>query len=291
MANENRQLKRRVRTSYAISTVSIALVLFLLGTLGYLLLNALSATNRLKENIVVNVMLRDDLPEARRDSIAALLAAHQAVRKVEFVDKKQAAEEFKEYIGTDFESFLGANPLPDSFRVGLRSGAGRAGVEALEAEALAWSGVSEVLYQKGVVERITANINKFLIVLLLFGGTLMVICVVLLRNTIRAAIYARKQLITTMKLVGATRGFILGPFLAEAARQGIYAGLISSAMLVVMVLGIREGLPDMTLRIATRHLLLLVGGMIVGGMAISLTFTAFAVDKFIKMRTREIYYV
>ncbi len=292
MANENKQLKRRVRTSYAISMISIALVLFLIGTLGYLILNAVAATDRMKENIVVNVMLREGTGEALRDSIRVKLEMHEAVRKVEFVGKEQAAGEFKEYIGTDFESFLGANPLPDSFRANVKSGAaGRQAVEALEREALAWEGVEEVLYQKGVVEQITANINKFLIVLLLFGGTLMVICVVLLRNTIRAAINSRRQLITTMKLVGATRGFILRPFLGEAVRQGIYAGLISSAMLVVMVMGIREGLPDMTLTLATRQIVVLVAGMILGGILISVIFTAFSVDKFIRMRTRQIHYV
>ncbi len=292
MAQDNKQLRRRVRTSYMISMVSMALVLFLLGTLGYLLFNAVSATDRLKENIVVNVMLRDTLPQALRDTLAARLTAHEAVRKVDFVDKEQAAEEFREYIGTDFESFLGVNPLPDSFRVGVKAGAaGKEAVEALEREALAWEGVSEVLYQRGVVEQITANINKFLLVLLLFGGTLMVICVVLLRNTIRAAIYARKHLITTMKLVGATRGFILRPFLGEAVRQGIYAGLISSVMLVVMVLGIREGLPDMTLTLAGRQMAIIVVAMVLGGMTISLIFTTLAVDKFIRMRTGQIHFV
>ncbi len=288
--NENKNLRRKVRTLYTISTVSIALVLFLLGTVGYLILNALSVTDRMKESVTVNVMLRDKVTDEQAVEVGKRLAALSGVRKAEFVPKAQAAAEFKQYIGTDFEEFLGSNPLPDSYRVGMQADAShKEALTAFEKEVGAWKEVSEVVYQRTVVEQITSNISKFLIILTLFGGTLLVISVVLLNNTIRAAIYSKRYIINTMKLVGATRGFILRPFLRDALLQGIYAALIAIVMFGGMIYGLHQGLADVTIVLQQKQLLLIVGAMLAGGIAISLTFTWVAVNKFINMKTRHIH--
>ncbi len=285
--DSNKHLRRRVRASYFISTASIALVLFLLGTVGYLVLNALSATNRLKESITLEVMLREEAPVTE---IGKRLKTLPGVRTAEFVPKAAAAAEFKQYIGSDFEEFLGTNPLPDSYRVGMRAEASvKDSLAAFEKQVLRWEGVDEVVYQRTVAEQITSNIRRFLIVLLFFGGTFMVIAVVLLNNTIRAAIYSRRYIINTMKLVGATRWFILRPFMREGALQGLYAALVAGAMFVAMVAGLHEGLPDMTLVIEDTQLAVILAGMVVAGMLISLFFTALSVNKFVNMKTSRIH--
>lgn len=109
---------------------------------------------------------------------------------------------------------------------------------------LQWEGVAEVVYQRGVLEQIGQNINKFNMILLLFGGTLLIIALILLNNTIRVTIFSKRYIINTMKLVGATKWFIMRPFLSRSILQGIYAGLIAWAMLIVMMMGLHEGLPE-----------------------------------------------
>ena len=282
--DSNKKLKRKVRNSYIISTVSIALVLFLLGTVGYLILNALLATQRMKENVTVYVMLRTDATDEQTTTIKNNLTKQPAVREVTFVTKEEAAEEFKEYAGSDFVEFLQQNPLPDSFEVSLHAHSSeKETIRALESQIMQWPGVDEVVYQRNVIEQITSNINKFNLILLLFGGTLLIISLILLNNTIRVTIYSKRYIINTMKLVGATRWFILRPFLGSGILQGIYAGIIASLMLAGMVAGLNEGIPEVRFVAERLQILIIMGGMLVGGIIISLLFTSFAVNKFIKM--------
>ncbi len=282
--DSNKRLKRKVRNSYIVSTVSIALVLFLLGTVGYLILNAMLATQRMKENVTVYVMLRPDATDEQTAAIKTNLLKQNAVREATFVSKAEAAEEFREYAGTDFVEFLRQNPLPDSFEVSLNARSSeKETVRALETQIMQWPGVDEVVYQRNVIEQITSNINKFNLILLLFGGTLLFISLILLNNTIRVTIYSKRYIINTMKLVGATRWFILKPFLGSGILQGIYAGIIASLMFAGMVAGLSEGIPEVRFVAERFQIAVIMGGMLAGGMAISLLFTTFAVNKFIKM--------
>ena len=282
--DSNKRLKRKVRNSYIVSTVSIALVLFLLGTVGYLILNAMLATQRMKENVTVYVMLRPDSTDEQTAAIKTNLLKQNAVREATFVSKAEAAEEFREYAGTDFVEFLRQNPLPDSFEVSLNARSSeKETVRALETQIMQWPGVDEVVYQRNVIEQITSNINKFNLILLLFGGTLLFISLILLNNTIRVTIYSKRYIINTMKLVGATRWFILKPFLGSGILQGIYAGIIASLMFAGMVAGLSEGIPEVRFVAERFQIAVIMGGMLAGGVAISLLFTTFAVNKFIKM--------
>ena len=290
MQDNNKRLKRKVRNSYIISTVSIALVLFLLGSVGYLILNALSATDRMKERMTVYVMLEDGLREGQRDSVAVKLAACDGVRETLFVSKAEAAEEFREFVGSDFESFLQENPLPDSYEVRLHARmSDKETVARLEKEVSAWPEVDEVVYQKNVLEQITTNINKFNLILLLFGGALLVIAMILLNNTIRVTIFSKRYVISTMKLVGATRWFIMKPFLGSSVLHGIYAALIAGVMFVGMIVGLNEGLPEVHFIADQMLILWILVAMLVLGVLISFVFTAFAVRKFIRMHTNGIY--
>ena len=288
--NNNRKIKRKVRNAYIISTVSIALVLFLLGAVGYLILGALNASNRLKENVSVFVMLKDGIPEETSAAVKRQLETNPAIREVKFIPKDQAAADFQAYLGSDFVEFLQTNPLPDSYEVKLDGRSAETGaLSALEKQVMSWDGVDEVVYQRNVIEQVTSNINKFNLVLLLFGGALLIISLILLNNTIRVTIFSKRYLIHTMKLVGATRWFITKPFLGGSILQGIYAGLISWAMLAVMIAGLHEGLPEVKFVSDQLQLLFLFGAMMVGGILISLVFTAFAVRKFLRMRTDKLY--
>ncbi|MDR2890671.1 MAG: permease-like cell division protein FtsX [Alistipes sp.] len=351
MKQTDRRLRRRVRNSYFISTVSIAMVLFLLGSVSYLILNALNVTQRLKESVTVFVMLDDDRTAEQTAALRKSIENEAIVREVVYVPKEEAAERFIAESGEDFSDFIDFNPLPDSFEVGLvadaprfRLGTGNSGrkaggaeaseVEASEAEASgtgtdaglpsggnppegdeegstistaqtgstastvesfakmveAMPGVYEVDYQKSVVEQIGSNLGKFELVLLFFGGTLLLISLILLSNTIRMTIVAKRHTINTMKLVGANRGFIMRPFLASALLHGLYAGLIATAMFALLIFGLREGIPE--IRLLTGNVLLtgIGGGMIVSGIVISLLFTLFAVSRAVNQTSDRAYF-
>ena len=288
-AENTKSLKRKVRNSYIISTISIALVLFLLGSVGYLIFNAVRATDLMKENVAIHLMIKDGTSPERVAEIGKTLEQHEAVKEVKFVPKDVAAENFKEQIGSDFVEFLAFNPLPDSYEVKLHSQFSEKDyVRAFEKEASQWDGIEEVVYQKAVVDQIGSNINKFNLVLLLFGGALLIIALILLNNTIRLTIYSKRYLINTMKLVGASKWFIMKPFLARSILHGIYAWIIAAIMFLALVAGLGEGLPEVTLLAESRPVYYVLCGMLLLGILISALFTVFAVNKFVKMNSTKI---
>lgn len=293
MTDENKKIKRRIRSAYAVSTVSIALVLFLLGAVAYLTLGALNAADRLRANVAFFVMLKDGLTDEQTQQVGRRLTALPGVRGVEFTSRDQAAEEYmdfsKEGTPDNFMDLLEENPLPDSYVVNLRSTASvKDSIAALEKQIAPWTEVREVVYQHRVVEQIGTNINKFMIVLFFFGLTLLVISLILLNNTIRLTILSKRFIIKTMKLVGATRGFIMRPFLWNGVLQGIYAALIATIMLLLLIVGLSEGLPDVSFVTGNVQILVICGALLVGGVLISLLFTTFAVRRFIRMNSNRI---
>ena len=288
-AENTKSLRRKVRNSYIISTISIALVLFLLGSVGYLIFNAVRATDLMKENVAIHLMIKQGTSDERIAEIGRELGAHEAVKEVTFVPKAVAAENFKEQIGSDFVEFLAFNPLPDAYEVKLHAQySDKDYVRKFEKEAASWNGIEEVVYQRAVVEQIGSNINKFNLVLLLFGGALLVIALILLNNTIRLTIYSKRYLINTMKLVGAPKWFIMKPFLLRSILHGVYAWLIAAAMFLALVAGLGEGLPEVTFLAESRPVYYVLCGMLLLGILISALFTLFAVNKFVRMNTTKI---
>ena len=288
-AENTKSLRRKVRNSYIISTISIALVLFLLGSVGYLIFNAVRATDLMKENVAIHLMIKQGTSDERIAEIGRELGAHEAVKEVTFVPKAVAAENFKEQIGSDFVEFLAFNPLRDAYEVKLHAQySDKDYVRKFEKEAASWNGIEEVVYQRAVVEQIGSNINKFNLVLLLFGGALLVIALILLNNTIRLTIYSKRYLINTMKLVGASKWFIMKPFLLRSILHGVYAWLIAAAMFLALVAGLGEGLPEVTFLAESRPVYYVLCGMLLLGILISALFTLFAVNKFVRMNTTKI---
>ncbi|MBE6208652.1 MAG: FtsX-like permease family protein [Rikenellaceae bacterium] len=289
MKQEDKKIKRLIRRSYLISTISIAMVLFLLGTATYIMNGLLQATNTIRENVAMNIMLNNN-SEQVYDSLKTVLKASDEVKKVRLISKAQAAEDFKEYVGEDFEAFLGSNPLPDSFEIMLNADCSTpAIVDSLAQCWQAWPEVMEVVYPKSTIQTVEENLKRFNVVLAMMAISLLVITLILLRNTIRMTINARRRLIDTMRLVGATRWFIMRPFLAKSIGNGLLAGVIASLMLAGMVIATGKGLPELAFVVDDSALLMVCGGMVVLGILLSLVFTAAAVNRAIRMRGGEVY--
>lgn len=289
---DDKRLRRKVRNSYIVSTASIALVLFLLGSVGYLMSTALRAASSLREGVALSVELRDGLDSVRLAAIEKQLAGSEMVRSLRFSSKREKIddEEFRKMFDGQIEEILGENPLFDSFEIVLSA-------RSQETELLAEfarrteriKGVAAVSYPVLTVERLHATVGKIELVLLLFGGALLVISLILLSNTIRLAIYSKRYLINTLKLVGATKWFIMRPFLGSALAQGFLAGLIASALFGAAVYGLNEAVPELSSADDLRRMALIAGSMVAGGLSISLLFTAAAVNKFVNMKSNKIY--
>lgn len=287
---KDKRIKRKVLRSYIVSTVSISLVLFLLGSVGYMLTAAIGTAFSLRENITLSAELDNSLSEEQKAEIEASLAKLEGVRKVEYVDKNTKIEdaEFRRMFAAEIEEILSENPLRNSFEVAVESG-DRDKMDALVDKISSINGVIYVAYPAATIERLHSTINKITILLIAFGGALFVISLILLNNTIRLAIFSRRYLINTLKLVGATKGYIMRPFLATAAKQGIWAGLLASLLFGSALAGLSGAMPEIVSLSELVKIGITVGAMILSGLLISLIFTMIAVNKFVNMKSNKIF--
>lgn len=289
---DNRKLKRRVRNSYAISTVSIALVIFLLGSVGYLLSVAVNSSRALQNRAMLTVELARSAEPEQRESIERQLSAKEFITSVEYSSKESKAEDeaFREMFGDDFEKVLGENPLLDTYEVLLDGAVVEAEqIDELVSELRKMKGVNDVIVPLGVVEKINSTISRIRTVLWVFGGVLLLISLILLNNTIRISIYSKRYIINTQKLVGATKWFIMRPFLGSALWQGVLAGVVAAALFALVSWRLGEAMPEFGTLTAPSTAAVIMAAMVVGGVAISLLFTTFAVNKFVNMKTNKIH--
>jgi cell division transport system permease protein len=287
----NNSARRKLRSSYATTTISISLVLFLLGIIGFLFLNAQRLAVHVKENLGFTVLIKDNAREAEVRRLQKIISAAPYVRSVEYVDKERAAEVLKEELGEDFVDFLGYNPLLSSIEVKLAAEWANADSMArIEAEVLNFPQVKEVYYQKNLLQAVNENIRKITLVLSLFSALLLFIAIALINNTIRLSIYARRFLIRTMQLVGATRGFIRKPFLLKSVLHGLIGATIAIVLLSLMIYSLGKEL-DGVIGFSD---LLLVGILFllvtIIGILITVVSTFFAVNKYLLLKTDQLYY-
>lgn len=287
---DDKRLRRKVRRSYIVSTISISLVLFLLGSVGYMLYAALTTAHTLRESVTLSAELDNKVDAEQRSKIEEKLLAIEGVTGVEYAAKEDKIndEEFRRMFASEIEHILEENPLRNSFEVAIAS-ADRAATDAVADKISAIEGVVYVAYPASTIERLHSTITKITIVLAAFGGALLAISLILLNNTIRLAIFSRRYLINTLKLVGATKGYIMRPFLSTAAKQGVWAGLAASVLFGGALFGLSGAMPELMATSELTKAAIVVGSMIVGGVVISLLFTSIAVNKFVNMKSNKIY--
>ncbi|MDD2278690.1 MAG: permease-like cell division protein FtsX [Bacteroidales bacterium] len=291
MKLEKRSTKWRLRSSYLSSVISNSLVLFMLGILMLLLFNAQRLSDFVKESIGFSVILHDDMREVDANFLRKTLDASPYVRLTEFISKEQAAKELQEELGEDFIGFLGYNPLSSSIEVRLNAEyANPDSIRLIEDELMALRPVKEVFYQKSLVNLVNENVRKISAIILLFGLLLFFIAIVLINNTIRLSVYSKRFLINTMKLVGATWGFIRRPFLIKGLVQGFYASILAIALLSGVVYIIQNEFYEVINFGQTELLAIIFGLVIVAGFIINLLSTFFAVSKYLKVKVDDLYY-
>jgi cell division transport system permease protein len=282
---------KNLRTSGATVIISLSLVLFMLGTLGLLIINANKLIVHFKENVGFQIYLKDTATAAQTDQLIQELNNASFSKSVTLITKEQAAQKLKSDLGEDFVSFLGSNPLLNSLEVKLNADfASTDTLLLIEKDLLQKSYVKEVVYQKVMIDSLQKNTRAVAFFILIFSSALLIVAIALINNTIRLSIYSQRFLIRTMYLVGATRSFISKPFIFKGFRQGIIAGVIASLMLSGFLLLSTRFIPDLLQLQDENVLLLLFSGVIVVGVIISAFSALLAVLRYLQLKTSDLYF-
>ncbi len=273
------------------SVVTIALVLFLLGVLGLLVLNAKRISDYVKENIGFSIILKEGAKEVEIIRFQKMLDTKRYVKSTKYVTKDEAARELEKELGEDFVDFLGYNPLLASIDVHLYARyANPDSIVHIKQDLKEFQEIKEVFYQKSLVELINQNIQKIGLIILIFSGFLFLIAITLIHNTIRLSIYAKRFIINTMQLVGATRSFIRRPFLFRGILWGIYASVLAMGLLTGIIYFLQGEFSNIISLEDVEILSLLYAGVVIAGILISLISTHIAVNKYLKINTDKLYY-
>ncbi len=286
-----KKLKKRVVTSYLTSTISITLVLFLLGILTLVLINAGRLSNYVKEKIGFTLVLHDNIKEVEIIRLQKILNTTEFVKSTRYVDKEAAARELQEELGEDFTGFLGFNPLFSSIDIKLYARYTHPdSLVILEKNLMEYPQVKEVYYQRNLVAVINENVRKISLFLLVFSGMLALIFIALINNTIRISIYSQRFVINTMQLVGATRMFIRRPFVNRSLFYGALGAIIAFVLIGSMVFSYKQELkgiisPDDIRMMGSVFTVILGLGLIISWVS-----TFLAVNKFLKMKFDELFY-
>jgi len=292
MSNKEEKFnKRRLRSAYFSVTVSIALVLFMVGMLGVLVLNARTLAKEMRENFTFTVILKSDIPEVDIRQFVKELQLKEYVKEAELISKDEAAKSLQEELGEDFVDFLGYNPLTDVLDIRLKEEyVVTEEIDKIKTEITNNPIVTEVVYDPNLIQLVNENIER--IGLILAGGILLllVISIALINSSIRLTIYSRRFLLKTMQLVGATRSFIQRPFLMRSLRLGAIGAVIAAFLLLLVGYGVNHYLPEFMHLLELQKLAIVFGIMLLLGMAISWVSTWLAVNKFLNIKTDEIHY-
>ena len=285
------KLNRRIFKSYLTSTISITMVLFLVGMLGVVLLNAERLAKYMKENIGFTLVLNDNVGEQDIADLLKSLKATEFVKSVEYVDKETAAERLKKELGEDFTGFLGYNPLLSSVDVKLAADfATPEKLVVLEKKFMEYPQVKEVSYQHDLVSTINDNVKKFGLILTFFSALLLLIFLSLINNTIRISIYSQRFIINTMLLVGATHRFIRAPFIKRSVWYGVLGALIANLLLFVLMFSYAQELTGIIDMNDVKIFGMVFISVLLIGVAISWGSTYMAVNKFIRLKFDDLFY-
>ena len=288
---DNRIMKRRLANAYLSSVISISLVLLLVGVASMLLVNAKGVSDYFKENMQVSVLMKQNVSDESALEFKELLDGERYIRSTAFISKEQGRKELAQQLGEDFLDVFETSPIPVSIDVTLEADYVSAdSLEVVRAEISESPLVDEVIYQRSLVDALNANLSRISLVLGIFIALLLFISYVLINNTVRLNVFARRFTIHTMKLVGATRSFIRAPFLVQAVFQGLFASFLAIIVLVGLMFLMRNSFAQLFEIFRADLLLLVIGIVVASGLVICLTSTYFVVNKLISVRKDELYY-
>ncbi len=288
---ESKIIGRRITNAYLSSVISISLVLLLVGVAGLLLVNAKGVSDYFKEHMTVSVILHGGVSEEDALDYMHDMERLPFVRSGEYISVEQGTEEMKALLGEDFMSVFSSSPIPVSIDFTITADyISEDSLAVVKADFSRSPLVDEVSYQTSIVETLNENIGRISLVLLVFIALLLFISFVLINNTLRLSFFSRRFTVHTMRLVGATKGFIRGPFVAQSIFQGVISALFAIIMLLGLLFALRSEF-TLLFEIFTLPLLLEVMALIlVVGVVICVLSTYLVVNKLVSLRREELYY-
>ena len=291
VSDNNKIMRRRLANAYLSSIISISLVLLLVGMASMLLVNAKSVSDYFKENMQVSVMMKQSVSDEDALKYRGDLEKLHFIKKTVFISKEQGERELADQLGEDFLDIFETSPIPVSIDVTLTADYVSAdSLEVVKGVIAASPLVDEVVYQKNLVDALNANLNRISLIIGVFVALLLFISYVLINNTVRLNVFARRFTIHTMKLVGATRSFIRAPFMLQSAFQGLFAAFIAIIALIVLLYFMRSEFQQLFEIFRLDLLLSVMGIVIVSGLTICLVSTWFVVNKLVSLKKDELYY-
>jgi len=283
--------KARLRGSYITLIVSVSLVLFLLGVLGLVIINARGLSDYLKESLSFSIMLHEDTKDSDIITLQKDLNAMPWVKSTEYISKDEAAAKLKKDLGEDFVNYLGYNPLSPSIDVYLYARYTKPdSVSKIEKHIMEYSFVKEIYYQQSLLYLINENVKKISLFIIVISALLFLIALTIINNTIRLSVYSKRFLIRTMQLVGATKSFIRRPFLIKSVFHGLIAGILAIILLLGLIYLVEK---EFVLLLAFQDIgmfYLLGAGIILTGIIINLISTFFSVNKYLFISEDKLYF-
>ncbi|MDG1014500.1 MAG: permease-like cell division protein FtsX [Flavobacteriaceae bacterium] len=283
--------KRRLISSYFSVVISIALVLFLLGMLGLLVLNAKSISDNFKEQVVLTIYLEDTSKGVEIKQLEKSLTFSQYVKQTEFVSKESAADFMKLEYGEDFLDDIGYNPLKNSIQVNLKADYVTARrLDSISESILKKNFVEDIKYDKDLVSLMNSNVKKISFWILIISVIFTAIAVLLINSSIRLAVYSKRFSIKTMQMVGATKKFIRRPFIWRSVRLGIIGSLIAISAMAIALYYLNIAFPEFQItknKVSTGTLFASIFSI---GILITWWSTFFATQRFLNLKTDQLYY-
>lgn len=287
---ENNILYKRLVHSYLSSVISISLVLFLVGVAGLVAGNAKSVSDYFKENIVISAVLKIEVSDGEATKLAQKLSGNRYVKAIDIITKEQGVKEMKELLGEDFLDVFETNPIPASLDIQINAEyISSDSLSVIQEELSKEELIQDVVYQESLVDLLNANIEKFGIILGVLVLLLLFISFVLINNTVRLNVYSKRFTIHTMRLVGATKGFICKPFAGQAFFQGVISGLVAVLGLVGVLYVIRNEFNQLFSLFSADMLLIVLGFVLLLGVIICVISTVFVVRKMISLTNDDLY--
>ena len=286
----SRTESRKGKSAYFVPTISISLVLIVVGMLVFILLNARAISDHVKRNIGFAVIVKDNTNEAEIKRVQKILDTQPYVYASKYITKEQAAKSFKKEMGEDFERILGANPLLPSIEIKLNPAyANNDSLAMIEKGLARFDIIHEVYYQKSMIESINENIRRITIIFLIVGAVLVLISFTLIRNMIHLAVYSQRLLIKTMQLVGATPFFICKPFVYGSMWRGFFGALIANLVLLGAIFFVQENVGNVINIMRQDVILLMVGFVILSGVVLSFFSAWFSVRRYLRRDLNDLF--
>ena len=283
--------KRRLISSYFSVVISIALVLFLLGSLGLLVLNVKSISDNFKEQVILTIYLEDSSKDVEIKQLEKSLAFSEYIKQTEFVSKESAADFMKLEYGEDFLDDIGYNPLKNSIQVNLKASyVTTRRLDSISESNLKKNFVEDIKYDKDLVSLMNSNVKRLSLWILMISGIFTAIAVLLINSSIRLAVYSKRFSIKTMQMVGATKKFIRTPFIWRSIRLGIIGSLMAITGMAIVLYYVNISFPEFQLIQNKVSIGLLFASIFLTGILIAWWSTFFATQRFLNLKTEQLYY-